>query len=239
MINMDLTIVVPSYNEYENLQILLPQIEAELANFDIIYEVLIIDKIEVCLETQILCSNFKYVKYINRVPTNSYGDAIRTGINKCLGDFLIFMDADGSHTPSFIRDLFSGKNNFDIIIASRYVDGGKTDNGIFLIFMSFVVNKLYSLVLNLKVKDVSNSFKLYKSNHLKELYLECVNFDIVEEILYKCKINNPNLKILELPYTFKKRLYGKTKRNLILFIFTFIITLFKLRLSKNKTKCLY
>lgn len=236
---MDLSIVVPSYKELENLQVLLPQLNFELINnSEINYEILVIDTVEVCEETNIECSKYNNVKYINRSPTNTYGDAVRTGINKSQGAFVIFMDADGSHTPSFINNLYNERNNADIVIASRYIEGGKTDNGVILIFMSFIVNKLYSLVLNLNVKDVSNSFKLYKSSNLKNLSLECANFDIVEEILYKCKINYPAIKIIELPYTFKKRMYGQTKRNLIIFIFTFTLTLIKLRFNKKINKCL-
>lgn len=231
---MDLSIVIPSYKEFENLQILLPEIKNELSDVNFKYEILVIDANEVCHETQSLCSQFDNIKYINRTPANSYGDAVRTGIQMSLGAHILFMDADGSHTPSFIKNLYEAKNNVDIVIASRYVKGGKTDNSIVLILMSYIVNKLYSIVLNLKVKDVSNSFKLYNSQYLKELSLKCSNFDIVEEILFKCKLNNPTIRILELPYTFKKRLYGKTKRNLLLFVFTFSITLIKLRFSKAK-----
>ena len=234
---MDLSIIIPSYRELENLQVLLPELSKELMNTGINYEIIVVETVDLCEETIMECSNYANVKYINRSPANTYGDAVRSGINNSIGEFLIFMDADGSHSPSFIKNLFNARNKTDIVIASRYIDGGKTDNGVILIFMSFVVNKLYSLVLNLNVKDVSNSFKLYKSKDLKILDLECTNFDIVEEILYKCKINNPEIKILELPYTFKKRMYGQTKRNLLIFIFTFILTLFKLKFTKRK-KCL-
>ena len=144
------------------------------------------------------------------------------------------MDADGSHTPSFLKILYDNRDNGDIVIASRYTEGGKTDNGILLIFMSYVVNKLYSFFLNLDVKDVSNSFKLYKSSHLKKLNLDCENFDIVEEVLYKCKLNFPTIKFIEIPYTFKKRIHGSTKRNLFLFVITFAVTLLKLKFSKKK-----
>ena len=235
-INMNLSIIIPSYNELENLQVLLPQLKTELINTKINYEILIIDTVEGCEKTREICSTYINIRYINRLPTNTYGDAVRTGINKCNGDFLIFMDADGSHTPSFVKTLYEERHNADIVIASRYVDGGKTENGFILIFMSFVVNKLYSLVLNLNVKDVSNSFKLYKSSYLKNLILKCTNFDIVEEILYNCKVNYPTIKILEIPYIFKKRMYGQTKRNLIIFIFTFTLTLIKLRFTKKSIK---
>ena len=230
----NLSIIIPAYREIENLEILLPQIQNEVKLLNIDYEVLVVDSIEVCELTKTLCSQFENFKYLNRSPKNYYGDAVRSGIKESCGEYVVFMDADGSHTPSFIKSLYENRINGDIIIASRYIEGGKTDNGILLIFMSFIVNKLYSFFLNLDVKDVSNSFKLYKSKQLKTLNLECENFDIVEEVLYKCKLNFQSIKLVEIPYTFKKRIHGTTKRNLLLFVVTFAITLLKLRFSKKK-----
>ena len=59
--------------------------------------------------------------------------------------------------------------------------------------------------------------------------LKAKNFDIVEELIYKVCQNQPNIRIKEVPFLFKKRMFGKTKRNLFLFIFTFTFTIFKLR----------
>jgi len=95
-----------------------------------------------------------------------------------------------------------------------------------------MVNIFYSLFLKLKCKDVSNSFKLYKSNLLRNLNLYSNNFDIVEEILFKMKKNKKDLKIKEIPYTFKKRICGNTKRNLVLFALSFFFTPLKLRFRK-------
>jgi dolichol-phosphate mannosyltransferase len=63
----------------------------------------------------------------------------------------------------------------------------QTDNNRILILMSWVVNIVYSIVLNLRCKDVSNSFKLYRGDLLRNLNLYCNNFDIVEELLFKLK----------------------------------------------------
>lgn len=98
--------------------------------------------------------------------------------------------------------------------------------------MSKVLNIIYSVSLGLNCHDISNSFKLYKTNDLKAIELFSDNFDIIEEILFKLKIRNKSFRILELPYKFKKRIHGKTKRNLFKFILTFITTLYKLRFSK-------
>ena len=97
--------------------------------------------------------------------------------------------------------------------------------------MSRILNIIYSLILNIPCKDISNSFKLYKKDQLTKLQLKCTNFDIIEEILFKLYNQNRNLKIKEIPFVFRKRNYGKTKRNLFLFILSFAKTIIKLRFN--------
>ena len=99
--------------------------------------------------------------------------------------------------------------------------------------MSLIVNTCYRIVFSLKVKDVSNSFRIYKSDMLKSVNLECNNFDIVEEILIKLSSKYKNIKIKEIPIYFNKRLYGKSKRHLIRFIFSYIFSIIKLYRIKN------
>jgi len=229
----ELSIILPAYLEEENLNLLLPRINS--AAHDLCssnnYEILIIDTVLPMDGTQVIAKQYNTI-YLNRTPSNSYGDAIRTGIKAAQGKWTIFMDSDGSHYPEFIKSLYHHKREDGIIIASRYIKHGSTENNRLLILMSYIVNLGYSLILNINCKDISNSFKLYKTTHLKELNLKCHNFDIVEEILYKIIKKNPKIKLIEIPFTFKQRMFGKTKRNLFIFIFTYIITLIKLRFTK-------
>ena len=140
------------------------------------------------------------------------------------------MDADGSHYPEFIKKLWAEKDQNEIVIASRYIEGGHTENSAALVLMSKTVNWGSAFVLGIKVKDVSNSFKLYRGEYIKELTLKCDNFDVVEEILYKILRNHKDCKIKELPFSFKQRMFGETKRNLFKFIFTYVATLIRLKL---------
>jgi dolichol-phosphate mannosyltransferase len=231
MNNIDLNIIIPAFLEEENLRLLLPRLKDTLEKTYLVCEVLIIDTISPLDNTKSVCEEFGAI-YISRKENNSYGSAIREGIRNSKGEFIIFMDSDGSHSPEFITKMLEYKDEFDVVIASRYVEGGFTENGKILTFMSRVLNYSYSIILNLKCKDVSNSFKLYRSNLVKGQSYSCDNFDIVEEILFKVAKNQKNLKIKEIPYTFKSRIFGKTKRNLLLFIITYIFTILKLRFSK-------
>lgn len=226
----DLTVVLPSYLEEENLRLLLPRIKEHCQSLTPNFEILIVDTMTPMDATAEVCKDVG-VTYLNRRSGNTYGDAVRTGISHSKGKKVIFMDADGSHPPSVLDELYQHKDQAQIVIASRYIEGGFTENSRVLVLMSLIVNMGYRIVLGLKCKDVSNSFKLYPGDSLRSLKLTCNNFDIVEEILFKMVRTNPLFTIQEIPFSFKKRMFGETKRNLFAFIFTYIITLFRLRFS--------
>ena len=228
MNDFKLSVIIPSYLEEENLRLILPRLYLELTKISDPFEILVIDTMQSMDKTKDVCEQ-NNVKYIPREFGNNYGDAIQTGIKYAQGAHTIIMDADGSHSPEFIHHLYNCKSDYDIVIASRYISGGSTDNSRLLIVMSYLTNKVYSTVLNLDYEDISNSFRLYRTNTLNELTLKCKNFDIVEEILYKIKKSNPNVKVLEIPYSFKKRIFGHTKRNLFLFVISYLITIIRLR----------
>lgn len=228
MHDVEISIIMPSYKEESNLKELLLRINTVMSRLGIKYETLVVDTVNKMDATDEVCERNK-TTYINREPGNLYGDAVRTGIKYAKGEYIIFMDADGSHSPEFIEELVRYKDEADVIIASRYVKGGGTDNSRMLILMSLIVNIVYSKLLDLDCYDVSNSFKLYKAVLLRELKLSSGNFDIIEEILIKLKKRNKQLKIKEVPHYFKKRMYGKTKRNLIVFAFSYFFTLLKFK----------
>jgi len=230
-VSCELSVILPAYNEEENLRLLVPRIRQACEELTGSYEILVVDTVSRMDGTAELCEE-QQIRYLNRSGGNLYGDAVRTGIAQSNGRYVIFMDADGSHPPHFLHDLYRVREQADIIVASRYVSGGFTENSRILILMSWFVNIGYRVVLGLKCKDVSNSFKLYPGDELRDLKLRCNNFDIVEEVLVRLIRRNRNLRILEIPFTFKKRMFGQTKRNLFAFVFSYTITLFRLRFRR-------
>ena len=230
-LSCDLSVILPSYNEEENLRLLLPRIRRACADLTDAHEILVVDTVAPMDGTPELCAE-QGVRYVARTGGNLYGDAIRTGIAEARGHRVIFMDADGSHPPHFLHDLWARRDEAEIVVASRYVKGGFTENSAALVWMSWIVNVGYRVVLGIRCKDVSNSFKLYPGPALKELELRCGNFDVVEEILYKMVKRNPRFRIVEVPFSFKKRMFGQTKRNLLAFIFSYVVTLFRLRFGR-------
>ncbi len=226
-----LSIVIPAYLEEENLRLLLPRVRTTCDSLGASYEILVVDTQSPLDATEDAC-NRNQARWIPRREGNFYGNAVRTGIEESRGQFVLFMDADGSHTPEFIPKMYARRQDADVVIASRYVEGGFTENPRVLIIMSHVLNVIYRLVLGLRCSDVSNSFKLYRGDMLRTLTLRCDNFDIVEEILVKLKRKKSDLSFAEIPFTFKKRMFGQTKRNLWAFVLTYIFTLVRLRLGR-------
>lgn len=228
MADVELTVVVPSYLEEENLRLLLPRLTRTLESLGIRWEAIVVETTQPMDNTAVVCAE-NSCSCIARQGGNSFGDAVRTGIERSRGERVIFMDADGSHPPEFIEELWRHRNHADVVIASRYTPGGITENSWSLVLMSRVLNLSYSWALGLRCSDVSNSYKMYLGESLRHLTLECNHFDIVEEILCRLVHAQPRATLKEIPATFKKRMFGDTKRNLLVFIASYVYTIIRLR----------
>src|SRR4051812_14496611 len=127
MAQPDLSVVIPAYLEEENLRIILPRLAAVLRGTGRSFEVLVVDTEKPIDNTRDVCGQHGAI-WCPREGGNNYGDAVRTGLARARGDLILFMDADGSHTPEFIPRLLEHAAANDIVIASRYVEGGATEN---------------------------------------------------------------------------------------------------------------
>ena len=234
---MEISIVVPAYLEAGNLVNILPALNQALAPLQAEYEILVVDTAEPMDDTKgICCAN--HAVYINRRGGNLYGDAVRTGFECAEGRYIAVMDADGSHNPYDIPRLYKRmkRQDPDVVIGSRYCRGGHTENNFILRFMSWILNVAYRLLFGLKVKDVSDSFRMYQADQIKRLALECDNFDIVEEILIQLNCRIRDFRAVEIPITFSKRAEGKSKRDLIKFIKSYLKTIRRLLAIQKKCK---
>ena len=230
-----LSILLPAYKEADNLRLLLPRLREVAGSLATEPQILVIDAVsplddtlQVCAENKVLC--------IPRQGGNNYGDAIRTSISLSTGDYVVVMDADGSHNPEFIRVLWEKRQVADVVIASRYVPGGNTDNPWVLVTMSRILNQAFKAIVGMPVRDVSDSFRLYRGDLWRSLRPTFAHFDVLEEILVDIVYNHKSSPalILEVPYHFEQRKHGKSKRNLIAFGFRFLSALYRLRKMRNR-----
>jgi dolichol-phosphate mannosyltransferase len=229
-----LSIILAAYSEAENLKSLLPEINSICQFLSPNYEIIVVDTQFPTDNTEEIC-RINSVRYLNRMNSNDYGDAIHTGIANSTGDYVVIMDSDGSHAPGFIQKLWEKRTEAEIIIASRYVPGGSTRNPWMLVLMSKTLNLLFNKLVKIPVLDVSNSFRLYRGEPLRKLQLNFRHFDIIEEILAKMLWEmTPPAKVIEIPFEFEERKSGRPKRNIVVFSYYFLLAIFRLNSIRRK-----
>lgn len=196
----DLSVIIPAANEAANLAELLPQIHAALIPLSIKYEIMVAASQPDENIRQIVKDNQSAL----RIPSaNGYGAALLTGFDHAAGDYIIVMDADHTHPASFINALWEARDTAEIVIASRYIPGGQAIMPLPRLFLSKMLNVVFSRGLDLRVRDMSSGFRLYKTHIVKGLGAVCKDYDILQEILVKALMEG--YQIREIPFTYHSR----------------------------------
>ncbi len=234
---MGISAVILAYKEAENLDMLLPRIRESLDATGEEHEIIIIDTHEPLDNTGEICGKYGAL-YFNQ-DGKGFADAFVCGIRHASMDKFLILDGDGSHDPVYIPAIHKKftEEGCDLVIGSRYVKGGTTEDKTSSVIMSKLLNFAFRVCIGIKAKDLSTDYRMYDTAQLKNVELESVNYDVLEEVLLKLKLNNKELKIGEVPIHFKKRVFGDSKRRLMEFIASYIGTLFKLfgmRMRANK-----
>ncbi|HAO52449.1 TPA: dolichyl-phosphate beta-D-mannosyltransferase [Candidatus Magasanikbacteria bacterium] len=212
---MKTIIVIPTYNEKENIEKLINKIFA----LNIIgLEILVVDDNSPDGTAQVVKNlQSKYPLHIlERASKLGLGSAYIAGFKKALelqADRIFEMDADFSHDPDDLPAILESAKNYDLVIGSRKIAGGKIIGwGFTRKFMSNGAMWLSRILLGLKAKDVTAGFRCFNSQVLKTLNLDEIKsngYAFQEELLYKTQ--KAGFTITEIPVTFIDRREGKSK----------------------------
>ncbi len=142
--------------------------------------------------------------------TDGLGNAVLEGIREAKGEFVVMMDGDGSHDPDYINQMFNEMKNSDIVIGSKYVPGGKTEDYANRVFVSKVFNAVIAWFLGLKVKDLMSGYAMFRKSLFDKIRLRPRGYKLLLEIVYKSK-KACNARVCEIPTHFIKRKAGKSK----------------------------
>ena len=233
----DVTILLPAYNEIVNLRVLIPEIIAVTGSLEGFRTQILVVLPSFASPSEVAEIEALGAQAVTRYPTNSFGDAIRTGIaaSEVSTEFIIAMDADGSHNPDLIPSLLKNAPNAHIVSASRYVNGGSSDAKRRQQAMSRVVNFAFTIVLGEKIHDISGNYKLYRRSIVTQLELTGKNFDIIQEIVFKTKkLTGEAFNLVEVPYRWNERIEGKPKRKFIPYVVSYIQMLLKFAILRLK-----
>lgn len=209
---VELSVIIPAYHEAANLAILLPRLHEVLDGLRVYSEVLVVTP-ELDQETIQVASRFG--ARVLEQAEKGYGGALLTGVAQAQGVYLMTMDADLSHLPEFIQDLWSHRHDAEVLIASRYVVGGSARMPIGRYLLSRILNALFSWGLSLPIRDLSSGFRLYRAHILRSLSLQGRDFDILPEILVKAHCEG--FRIREIPFSYAPRRYGSSHARIFRF----------------------
>lgn len=228
------SVILPTYNEAENIKKIIPEIHNNLKTN---YQIIVVDDNSPDKTWEIAEKFAKkyHVKVIKRENERGLGSAVIRGIKEALPDskYIVTMDCDLSHDPSVIPSMLEKIKKADVVIGSRYVKGGKVVNwGFHRKLMSKSANFLARIFLGIKAKDVTSNYRMYKAEVLKKVDLDSIKsngYSFLQELLYK--VSRTGCIISEVPITFKDREIGKSKLS-NKEIPKFFFTLIRLRFSK-------
>ena len=206
---VNLSVVIPTYNERENIEKLIPAIFAALEG-DNRCEVIVVDDSSPDGTADVvrwLAEKFD-VRLFVRPMKMGLTTAVIEGISKARGEIICVMDADFSHPPKKLEELVAKLQYCDIAIASRYVEGGGIKNWpLKRKIISWMAIKLVRIILNVKVRDPVSGFFAIRKDILDKTDFRVKGYKILSNILAR----NKGLKIEEVPYIFVDRTRGESK----------------------------
>ena len=211
---MKVVVVIPTYNERENISTLLDKIDS-LGLEDV--ETVVVDDNSPDGTWEVVEERKSpNIHLLRRMEEKGRGLAGVAGFKYAVdvgGEIVVEMDGDLSHDPSYIPDFLGAVERFDVVLGSRFVKGGGSQGRSFLRqCISKMAASYIRIVLGFRVNDPTSGFRCFKREVLEEINLSTLTARgpfIVTEVLFRC--HRKGFKIGEIPIVFKERSRGRSK----------------------------
>ena len=214
-------VVIPTYNEADNVEAITAALfDLEL---DTDLHILIVDDNSPDGTSDIIkqLSAERYPEHlhlIHRAGKLGLGTAYITGFNWALdhgADYIIQMDADFSHSPSYIPEMLKHISDSDVVVGSRYVSGGQLDKrwSWWRWFLSWWANAVWTRgILGIRTRDATAGFKCWRRSALQRLGLERIHSNgYVFQVEMAYVAEKLGFRVLEIPIYFEDRRIGQSK----------------------------
>lgn len=227
-------VIIPTYNEKENIE----ELTAKILATDPRLEILIVDDNSpdgTGQTAEKLAAGSTRVHILHRPQKMGLGTAYIAGFKYALSkhyDLIFEMDADNSHDPKYLPDFLNSISDYDLVIGSRYLHGGNVVNWpMHRLLLSYLANIYARWITGLPLHDSTSGFKCFRRH-----VLEAINLDRIgsEGYAFQIEMNficwKKGFRLHEIPIVFVDRLQGKTKMSKKI-IFEAVLLVWKLRLK--------
>ena len=207
--SIDVSVVLPTYNESKNIIPLIESIHRSLSGQR--KEIIVVDDDSPDKTWEIAQQVVgKDVKVIRRTSDKGLVKSIQRGIDEARGKYVVWLDADLSMPPEIIPSLVAQLEKYDVAVGSRYVKGGKDLRPALRLVTSRMINIAANLILNFKVLDYTSGFIAARKTVFSEMSLaDSAYGEYCIEFLYSA--GKKGYAIKEVPYSFIDRLKGTSK----------------------------
>lgn len=213
-----ISVVIPSYNEKNNIGDAVRRIEGALD--DTLLEIIVVDDDSPDRTWEVVERlNNPRCRLIRRLDTKGLASALADGTRAAKGEIIVWLDCDLGIPPEDIVKLVEQLDEYDVAVGSRYVPGGMDKRPKFRAFLSVLFNVYARLILGRHFWDYTSGFAAAHRRVLQETPLSDVGFgEYFVEWIYNC--SRKNYRIIEVPYHYSIRQSGtsKTDSNLLVFL---------------------
>ena len=213
---MDLSVVIPMYNEAENAESTLKRVEDALASFQGNYEIVAVDDGSVdntCQVLNRLAQEDGRIRVVSYQKNRGRGMALRRGFKASRGEIIVSIDADLSYDPCYIPEVFEAlkaERDIDVVLASPYMPGGGVQDVPFLrLWISRLGNRVLRFAMPNRIYTSTGIFRGYRRKVLDSLELESEGKEIHLEIL--SKVIALGFRVREMPAILTGRKKGQSK----------------------------
>jgi dolichol-phosphate mannosyltransferase len=227
-----LSVVIPAYNEEENIKPTVIEIIAVLRKEQIPFEIIVVNdnsKDKTPEVVKAIQSENKEVILVNRTPPGGFGRAIRTGLENFSGDIVVIVMADLSDDPLDIVKYYRKiEEGYDCVYGSRFTQSSIVrDYPTYKLIVNRIINKMVQLIFLTKHNDLTNAFKAYRSYVIKNIApLHACHFNITIELSLSALIRQ--YKIATVPINWYGRKWGQSNLRLRAMGRRYLATLIKI-----------
>ena len=213
---MNLSVVIPMYNEAQNAETTLKRVEEALVSFQGNYEIIAVDDGSIdntCEVLNCLAQKNEKIRVVSYQKNRGRGMALRTGFKVSRGEVIVSIDADLSYDPHYIPQIcetLEAEKDVDVVLASPYMPGGGVQEVPFLrLWISRLGNRVLRFAMPNRIYTSTGIFRGYRRKVVDSLELESEGKEIHLEIL--SKVIALGFRVKEIPAVLTGRKKGQSK----------------------------
>jgi dolichol-phosphate mannosyltransferase len=226
--NDSLTVVLPTINEAGNLGLLIAELREQLAAAS--PEFLVVDG----GSADATCEEARAAGATVLQDRAGYASSLLLGLREARTEWVLVMDADGSHTAEDARNLWDAREGADLVVGSRFATGGSLGGNPLRRWLSRLLAALFAACARLPARDMSSGFRLYRRALFAAAEVDARFFEVQPALLAWAR--REGARVREVGITYRPRGHGRSKARVLRYGMAFLGMLWRLRREGSRAK---